>query len=248
MSTLGNAIKIYGLEGLIAYAKLKARQTDALRLPGIRNTVRLRDNIADRKLFKQLIFHREYQLPLSLDPHFIIDAGANIGLSTLFFASSYPTAEIVAIEPEIRNFTLLRHNTRNYPNIRCLHAGVWSKPTTLEITNPTGSSTGFIVNEVPADNPSQTLGVTTTDILATYRKTFIDLYKMDIEGAEKEVLSENSDWLGKTKILIIELHDRKRPGCSRAFFQALCHYNFECHPFGQNLLLINRDLISPTIE
>jgi hypothetical protein len=80
--------------------------------------------------------------------------------------------------------------------------------------------------------------------MATYNKKHIDLFKIDIEGAEKEVLSENNEWLSRTKILIIELHDKKKKGCSNAFFSALSGRNFECHPFGQNFLLYNKDLIN----
>lgn len=229
MSTIGKAIKHYGLKGLLAYARVKTGSTEDLRLPLVRNTIRLRNNTDDVKLFKQLMFHREYEFRSPIDPKFIIDAGANIGLSALFFITSYPTAEIVAIEPELENFHLLCHNTRNYPNISCIHAGLWSNTTALKVTNPNA--------------PEKIQAVSTEDVLALYNKSVIDLYKIDIEGAEKEIFSKNHQWLKKTKILIIELHDRKKQGCTRAFFDTLRHYNFECRPFGQNFLLINRDLI-----
>jgi FkbM family methyltransferase len=41
---------------------------------------------------------------------FIIDAGAQIGMSTLYFKKQYPGAEIVAIEPNTINFKLLEEN------------------------------------------------------------------------------------------------------------------------------------------
>ena len=243
MSTITNAIKLHGLRGLIAYFRIKTGKTGELRLPGLKNTIHLRNKTDDVKLFKQLMFHREYRFTSPITPGFIIDAGANIGLSALFFATSYPSAEIIAIEAEGENYKLLCHNTSNYPNIKCIHAGLWHKSTTLEVTNPAAATTGFMVNETSADNPNGFKAVSTDDILSSHNKAFIDIYKVDIEGAEKEVLSKNSEWLAKTKILIIELHDRKKPGCTRAFFEALSHYNFECHPFGQNFLLINRDLV-----
>ena len=148
-----------------------------------------------------------------------------------------------AIEPEYENFQMLCDNTRNYPNIKCIRAGLWHKSATLEVVNPGSETTGFMVSETSPDNPNGIKAISTGDILSSHNSGLIDLYKIDIEGAEKEVLSKNFEWLAKTKILIIELHDRKKAGCSRAFFEALRHYNFECHPFGQNLLLKNRDLI-----
>jgi hypothetical protein len=43
----------------------------------------------------------------------------------------------------------------------------------------------------------------------------IDIAKVDIEGAEIEVF-ESSDWMKNVRCLMIELHDRFRPGCSEA--------------------------------
>ena len=55
----------------------------------------------------------------------------------------------------------------------------------------------------------------------------IDILKIDIEGAEKEIFeSGNLDWLSKIKILVIETHDITKPGCARAFFNAL-HGKFD---------------------
>jgi FkbM family methyltransferase len=243
MSTIGKAYKIFGLKGLIAYSRLKTGMTDKVQLPGIKNTLRLRKNSDDIKLFKQIMIHREYWFSSPIEPQFIIDGGANIGLSSVFFATLYPKAEIIAIEPQRDNYLLLCDNTRNYPNIKCMNAGLWHKSTTLEVTDAAVGTTGFMVNETSPDNPNGFKAVGTSEILTLHNRAFIDLYKIDIEGAEKEVLSENAEWLSQTKMMILELHDRKKPGCSHAFFNALHRHNFECHPFGQNFLLFNRDLV-----
>lgn len=242
MTTFRKILKQYRWKGLLAYLKIKAGKSTEISLPGIRNKICLREKTDDIKLFKQILVHKEYEFKTTLKPQFIIDAGSNIGLASLFFAGKYPEALIVAIEPEARNFQSLCRNTQNYPNIKPINAGLWHESTTLEVTQSGGTS-GFMVRETNASNPNSFKAISTDDILKKFEKRVIDIFKIDIEGAEKEVLSENTSWLSNTKIMIIELHDRKKPGCSEAFFTAMKSFNFECHPFGQNFLLFNRDLI-----
>ncbi len=56
----------------------------------------------------------------------------------------------------------------------------------------------------------------------------IDILKLDIEGAEAELFCANyENWLGKTNVIIIELHDRIREGCSEALYKATAHHNFQ---------------------
>jgi len=67
----------------------------------------------------------------------------------------------------------------------------------------------------------------------------IDLLKIDIEGAEKELFSTNYEsWLPKTKVLYIELHDRYRKGTATSFFKAICQYDFSIFLGRENLICI----------
>ena len=60
-------------------------------------------------------------------PRVVVDAGANIGLSTVFFANKFPQAKIVAIEPEPSNFAMLRDNVAPYPNVTPVQAALWKE-------------------------------------------------------------------------------------------------------------------------
>ena len=56
----------------------------------------------------------------------------------------------------------------------------------------------------------------------------IDLLKLDIEGAEREIFGTGDlDWMNRTRAIIIELHDRFRPGCEAAFLSAAKRFGFE---------------------
>ena len=92
----------------------------------------LRPGTADQKLYDQIFVENEYDLDLA-DPSFIVDAGAYIGLSSIYFACKYPNATVVAIEPEESNFSVLLKNTKKYPKIKPERAGLWSRTSLLVI-------------------------------------------------------------------------------------------------------------------
>lgn len=242
MKTFKGLVTEFGVSGLISYIKLKTGR-ERLILNGIKNPIYVRKASSDVKLFKQILVYNEYEFALSsFNPSFIIDAGANIGLSSLFFARKYPSASIVALEPEDNNYSMLKKNTIAYPNIIPIHAGLWTKKCKLEIVSYDVDSTGFMVREATSQTVQAISACSINDLLIQHSVTKLDMIKLDIEGAEREILTENNSWLEKTKIVIVELHDRKQPGCSHAFFSAFQKYDFVCHPFGQNFLLINQSL------
>jgi hypothetical protein len=57
--------------------------------------------------------------------------------------------------------------------------------------------------------------------------SWVDLLKVDIEGAEKEVFSSPDEWIGSVSAIAIELHDRLKMGCSRSFYAAVTAFPIE---------------------
>ena len=91
-----------------------------------------------------------------------------------------------------------------------------------------------------------TRGITIEKIFKDSGFDYIDILKLDIEGSEKEIFSDDShyqSWLPYTKILIIELHDRMKRGCSRNFFRAISWYEYFFMQSGENLIFIREDLL-----
>ncbi len=71
----------------------------------------------------------------------------------------------------------------------------------------------------------------------------IDLLKIDIEGAELELFQSNYEqWLPRVKVVVIELHDHLRPGCSSAFNNAINSINHRKAQQGENIIIYNQDL------
>ena len=149
----------------------------------------------------------------------IVDCGANIGTSVLWFSARYPEAHIVAIEPSPPNFDLLAKNCHGL-DVELLHAGVGAKDGDAWIMDPnggmgcrtTGDKTGVHVRIVS---------------LATLMSTKSEpgfspfLLKVDIEGAEQDLFTSEYELLDRFPLIVMEPHDWMFPGkhTSVNFFQ-----------------------------
>ena len=170
----------------------------------------------------------------------ILDCGGNIGCSAVFFANVYPNAQIYSVEPEIRNFKMLTYNTIFYDKVHPINAALWDKETFIKIADENADTNGYMTIETTADDSDALKTTTVSKLLAESGFDEIDLLKIDIEGAEKEVFSAPNvdEWLSKVKVLVIELHDRMKKGCSRAFFKAVSNYDWHFEFRGENLILM----------
>lgn len=141
----------------------------------------------------------------------IIDAGANIGISAVFFALTFPTARVVAIEPEAANFALLVRNTKGL-GVHCLRAALASQPGHVTVRDGGEGPWSFRTEATAA--PGGIPCLTVNDLLAEHLDidVFPFLVKIDIEGAEQDVFSRNTDWVPRTPVIITELHDWLLPG------------------------------------
>jgi hypothetical protein len=75
------------------------------------------------------------------------------------------------------------------------------------------------------------------DIIDLFGVSKLDILKLDIEGSEVEVLSQTDSWIHTCGTMIIELHDRFRPGCSDALTHALADYQFERGEAGEKTII-----------
>ena len=212
-----------------------------IHVPGLPNKVALRNGTSDAHCFNQVFVDLDYDFDIGFEPTRIIDCGANIGLSSLFFHRKYPNATVVAVEPETSNFTMLEKNVRPYTNIKCLNNGIWNKTVNLEISseNSENEKWGFTVKEINHSSNTSIKAVTIIDIMNQFKMDEIDILKMDIEGSELEVFSSNYEsWLPKTRILMIELHDRGKKNCSKTFFQSLFKYDFSINQYHRGEIIM----------
>jgi len=244
MSRLSKLIKHLPFgEAIRFYIQMKTGNYADMRLKKLKHPFSLRNNPYDYATFEEVLLREAYHIDLGFEPQTIIDGGANIGLTAVYFANRYPGAKIVAIEPEDSNFKVLEHNTSHYPAISLVRAGIWNRRTNLSVVDGGVGNNAFMVKEVGPHHPGSLQALSIRDILQQQGWTHADVVKLDIEGSEKKVFESNYEsWLPHVKVLIIELHDRMQPGCSETVLAALSNYHFSSEVKGENHIFYNRDL------
>jgi FkbM family methyltransferase len=153
----------------------------------------------------QNVFRREYDHWLGdLEPRVIVDAGAYIGDLTCHWATKFPEARIVALEPNPPSHEFTALNTDLYgPRITVLRAGLGATAGRCGLSG-SEMSAHLVLSANSLEFPVE---VTTIDaILANHNIEHIDLLKMDIEGSEAEVLANAASWIDKVKVLVVEFH------------------------------------------
>jgi len=166
----------------------------------------------------------------------IVDGGANVGASAIWFAKQFPLARIKAVEPDADNFRLLKMNTSTYENVDLVFAALGAMPGFVEVTNSEGL--GWAVQTRRADVGLSVIGVTGAQLSVDNSKLF--LVKIDIEGFESDVFSGQLDWINDAYVVIIEPHDWMLPGefTSRNFMKAMVEHAFEVFIVGENLFFV----------
>lgn len=203
----------------------------------------LRENTTDIMVFRDIFVLKEFDLHDRIEPKLIIDGGAYAGYSSLYFHSRYPNAKIISVEPEDSNFQILEKNTQNITNIKRIKAGLWHKDCYLKTINRGNGQWGFMTEEADALSEGCTKGVTLNILLKESGFDRIGLLKLDIEGAEQEIFSKNyDDWLSRCDVIMIELHDRIKKDCSKAFYSAIRKYDWKEFRQGEKVFLIRKYL------
>jgi FkbM family methyltransferase len=194
-----------------------------------RHPMRCRPNTSDVDVFQQIFGFREYRcLDEVRDAGLIVDCGANVGYSTVYFLTRYPRAKVIAVEPDPDNYALLEANVAPY-GARCLplRSAVWSSKAGLVMCEePFGDGREW-ARTIRPSRPGETPLMTAVDIDTLLDKSGVErisILKIDIEGAEAEVFSANCEgWLHRVDNLVIELHGER---CRRIFAEAIQHAGF----------------------
>lgn len=204
---------------------------------------RLRPNTTDFDTYEHVFVMKQYDIHINFKPRTIIDGGANIGMSAIYYALRYPDAKIISLEVSPENFEQLKYNTRNFPNVKPICKGIWNETGHLKIIDEGKGANAFMVQKVDTAGSDTIPAISIADIMKEEKVDILDIVKLDIEGAEKMVFENNyEEWLPKTRLLIVELHDRMQPGSSKAVFNAITKYDFICETKWENLVFFNTKL------
>lgn len=159
------------------------------------------------------VFHlRHYKLQSALpDRPTIVDAGANIGLATIWFLACYPGASLHAFEPETSNFRLLTSNLGHAENVSSIQAALGATNCQVILQLGDHAATHSIVptyQPLDVGEEQETVRqLNLADYLQTEQVEAVDLLKLDVEGSELDVLRGLGDRIRMVRVICGEVHE-----------------------------------------
>jgi len=242
----------FGIDGVTSAIKAKLTNSNVLitvNRPDIRFPFYLRCRTSDIPTFDQVFVSQDFDFIVEKCPKVIVDAGANIGLVSIYFANRYPESQIVAIEPEASNYEMLKTNVAPYSNVIPLNAALWDKNEEISVVDPGLGKWAFMTKgedsqeEYLGNMCHKVWGMTVDKIMEDNGLERIDVLKIDIEGAEREVFRDSSSWIKKVDALIVEVHERMKSGCNRSFYSGSNGFDDEW-THGKNVYLSRRKCLT----
>lgn len=152
--------------------------------------------------FDEIVTQEIYRFKAATDAPLILDCGANIGLSALYFQRLYPKARIMAFEPDTHNFELLAKNVQDnqLTGTEIYREAVWTHTGHI-----TFASTGGQGSHIQEGESAGTVSVPCRR-LADLLQQPVDFLKIDIEGAEYPVMQDCAPYLHNVRCLFLEYH------------------------------------------
>jgi FkbM family methyltransferase len=179
--------------------------------------IRVRPNSSDLATFREVFVDEVYGALPHVIPEvdWIVDLGANIGLSSLYLLQRYPGARVLAVEPHEVNVALLRHNLEPWVasgRCRIVHAAAWSEDCVLCSATPSDAMhfASFRVR-VPATSDVATIrGLSMRSLFEETAAREVQLVKIDVEGAESALFTSDTSWLDVVRCIAVEFHGDSR--------------------------------------
>lgn len=214
--------------------------------------LKIRKNSSDLEVAKQIFLEHEYEKPskkikdlinISNSP-VILDAGANIGCSPLYFASFFTNSKVIALEPFPDTFSILKNNLIvNNPEILSLKAALWSRKSSIDFDFTFRDGKEWSIKTL--ENPKGKIkAIGLMDIEKTYKIKEIDILKVDIEGSEFEVFlnsETNCSMLPNIKSIVMEIHDDA--GSRIELYEKLKAFRFDIIEMGELTLFLNKNFL-----
>ena len=211
----------------------------------------LRPGTSDPRVWRQIIQFEEFAAVVGLlrgrPVRTILDAGANIGLTSLYLAHAFPDARILALEPDDANHALLVHNLRAFSDrVECVQGAFWPIDEGLRMSpvpfRDGREWSGQVERGEVAEGARGVAVLTPEAADARLGGIGFDLLKIDIEGAESEFFTDpdhTQALLSRAAAVTIEVHEEHI--APHAVVRALDAAGFLVFPHGELLVGIRRE-------
>ena len=166
------------------------------------------DPVSFAYAYEQIVFSEIYKFTPVANPR-IIDCGANVGIASIYWALQYPNASITSVEADPNIYQYLQKNIQSsgVRNINTINKAVWHEHRTLKFLqdNADGGGISDCLNET-LKIKRQEIEVETVLLNSLIDNCKVDLLKIDIEGAECDLLLNQADSLKNVQRLFVEYH------------------------------------------
>ena len=129
-----------------------------------------------------------------------------------------------------------------------LNVGIWNRKATLKVSDKYNyGKWGMVTEEIKENEEGSVSAVTISEIMQNFKLETIDILKLDIETAERELFSSDyENWLPRVKVMVIEFHDAFSKGTAMPFFKAISKTlnNYSYHTLGENTIIVNEAAIN----
>jgi FkbM family methyltransferase len=231
-------------------------KTITLETENARRRFQYRPGSSDETVMRQVFTEQQYQLrKLTRHPELmsyletqekagrqplIVDTGANIGASSVYFALCFPKSRIIAIEPEPENFAILRKNVDGL-NVHCVQAALSSSGGMTRVIDPGRGHWSYRTDR--AGSGPEVPCVTMLQLFQEHARPPYTpfLLKIDIEGGEKELFEADTEWVQKTPVIAVELHDwlLPRQGTALPFLRCVAALDRDFVYIGETIFSID---------
>lgn len=174
----------------------------------------------------------------------IVDGGANVGYAALYFSTIFPEARVLAVEPGPETFKALATAVAETPAITAINGALWSHNRGVSLFDrKRNCSWATRVDDVGEDQ-ALTRSFTLPELLGEVPNARLLILKLDIEGAEREVVAAAPEVVRDAPCILIEAHDGMYPGkgCLTPLFAAIAGREVDTMINGENLMIYDSSL------
>jgi FkbM family methyltransferase len=159
----------------------------------------------DLDVLREVLLCEEYHVDLPREPEVIVDLGSNIGASLIALHARYPAARLVGVEPDPATFVRLLANTAILANVTLRNVAMASEDGTVSLYPSRDSWESSLFPTQHGRHSITVPALTLRSLLDDVEVTRVGLLKIDIEGAEFDVLTSFDHW-NYVDAIVVEWH------------------------------------------
>lgn len=146
----------------------------------------------------------------------IVDVGSNVGFSTGLLAAGWPESKVIGFEMDEQSVNQSRIYLSEFDDrVKIFHTVLgWPEredQAVISTSNTVSSLKQYDFGQGYKDITVNIISFDNALKLAGIEKEYIDILKMDIEGAEWEIINDGGEWSNRVSIFVIETHSHHRP-------------------------------------